>query len=79
MEREQLLEMLEERRFKELKEVLENMHPFDIAEMFEELEERQMILVFRLLTKDEAAETFTEMNSDLREVLLNALTDSEIK
>ena len=79
MEKEQLLEMLEERRFKELKEALENMHPFDIAEMLEELDDKQMILVFRLLAKDEAAETFTEMNSDMRETLLNALTDSEIK
>jgi len=79
MEREQLLEMLEERRFKELKETLENMHPFDIAEMLEELDDKQMILVFRLLVKDMAAETFTEMNSEMRETLLNALTDSEIK
>lgn len=79
MEREQLLEMLEERNFKELKEALEDMHPFDIAEMLEELDDKQMILVFRLLAKDEAAETFTEMNSDMRETLLNALTDSEIK
>ena len=79
MDREELLTMLEERRFKELKEALEDMHPFDIAEMLEELDDKQMILAFRLLTKDDAAETFTEMNSDMRETLLNALTDSEIK
>lgn len=79
MEKEHVLEMLEGRRFKELKDELENMHPVDVAEMLEEFEDRQMILVFRLLDKDEAAETFTEMNSDMREVLLNALTDSEIK
>lgn len=79
MEIEQVLEMLEERRFKELKDELENMHPVDVAEMLEELEDRQMILVFRLLAKDEAAEVFTELNNDMHEVLLNALTDSEIK
>ena len=79
MAREQVVKMLEERKFKELKEVLENMHPFDIAEMLEELDNKQMILVFRLLEKDEAAETFTEMNSEMRQILLNALTDSEIK
>ncbi len=79
MEEKQLVELLEARKFKELKEALENMHPFDIAELLEELDDKQMILVFRLLAKDEAAETFTEMNSDMRETLLNALTDSEIK
>ncbi len=79
MNREEILEMLENRQFKELREVLENTHPVDIAEMLEELEDRQMILVFRMIGKDEAAEVFTEMNNDVREVLLNALTDSEIK
>ena len=79
MEKEYVLELLEERRFKELKDELETMHPVDVAEILEDLENRQMILVFRLLAKDEAAETFTEMNADMREILLNALTDSEIK
>ena len=79
MEKEQMIKLLEERKFKELKEALENMHPFDIAELLGDLDHRQVILVFRLLEKDEAAETFTEMNSDVRQVLLNALTDSEIK
>lgn len=77
--RDAVLDMLEERKFKELKEQLEKMHPVDVAEMMEDFEDKQMILVFRLQAKDEAAETFTEMTSDMREVLLNALTDSEIK
>ncbi len=79
MDQEQIIELLEERKFKELKEALENIHPFDIAEILEELDDKQMVLVFRLLAKDEAAETFTEMNSDMRETLLEVLTDSEIK
>ena len=37
------------------------------------------MLVFRLLSKEEAAEVFTDMNSDMREELLEALTDSELK
>ena len=79
MTAEEILFLLDNRQYKELKEELENMHPVDIAELLEELEDRQMILAFRLLNKDEAAETFTEMNGDTRETLLNALTDSEIK
>ena len=79
MNREEILKMLEERQFKELREVLENTHPVDIAELLNEIDNRQMILVFRMLDKDEAAEVFTEMNNDTREVLLSALTDSEIK
>lgn len=76
---ELILELLENRQYKELKAELENMHPVDIAEMMEEFDEKQVLLIFRLLGKDEAAETFTEMNSDMQETLINALTDSEIK
>ena len=79
MEVEQIKAMLDNREYKEIKAELESMYPVDFAEMFEEVEEKQMILVFRLLPKEEAAETFTYMNSDLREVLINALTDSELE
>ena len=79
MNREEILFMLEERQFKELREVLENTHPVDIAELFEDLEDKQVLILFRLLDKDKAAETFTEMNSDMHEALINALTDSELE
>ena len=74
---ERILEMLEKRRYKELKEELENnMYPVDLADILEEFDQKQMVMVFRLLVKEAAAETFTYMNSDMREVLINALTDS---
>ena len=85
MEYDVLLSMLEKREFKELKDEMENMHPVDIVEMLEDgleygkIDKRQMILLFRLLAKEEAAEVFTDMTSDTREVLINALTDSELE
>ena len=79
MEKEMILELLEQRKFKELKEELESMHPVDIVEMLEEFGQKQQMLIFRLLAKEEAAEVFTDMNSDMREDLINALTDSELE
>ena len=79
MKKEQVEELLEKREFKELKELLETMHPVDIVEILEDIEQRQMILIFRLLAKEEAAEVFTDMKSDMREYLINALTDSELE
>ncbi len=77
---ERIQEMLDNRQFKELKEELENnMYPVDLADILEEVDEKQLVLIFRLLVKEEAAETFAYMNSDLREVLINALTDSELE
>lgn len=79
MDREHLLELLENRQYRELKSYLVNIYPVDIAELFEELKNKQMIMIFRLLEKEAAAETFTYMNSDMREILINSLTDAEIK
>ena len=76
---DQIIKFLEERNFKELKEELEKLHPVDLVDAMEELDKKQRMLVFRLLSKEEAAEVFTDMNSDMREELLEALTDSELK
>lgn len=76
---DQIIKFLEEGNFKELKEELENLHPVDLVDAMEELDKKQRMLVFRLLSKEEAAEVFTDMNSDMREELLEALTDSELK
>jgi len=77
---ERIQEMLEKRQFKELKDELENnMYPVDLADILEDVNEKQLVLIFRLLVKEEAAETFSYMNSDLREVLIGALTDSELE
>lgn len=76
---DQISDLLEKHDFKELKEELETMHPVDIVECLEELDKKQRTLVFRLLAKEEAAEVFTDMNSEMREDLINALTDSELE
>ena len=44
-----------------------------------EVDEKWLVLIFRLLEKEEAAETFSYMDSDQREILINALTDSELE
>lgn len=74
------MDMLEARRYKELKEELENnMYPVDLADLMEGFSQKQLVMVFRLLAKEEAAETFSYMDSDLRELLINGLTDSELE
>lgn len=79
MTEEEILQMLENRDYKNLKAEFENWHPVDIASLLEEFNERQRILVFRLLAKEEAAETFTYMSSEMQEDLVSQLTDAEIE
>ena len=73
---ERIEEMINEHQFKELKN---NMYPVDLAEILREVDEKWLVLIFRLLEKEEAAETFSYMDSDQREILINALTDSELE
>ena len=58
MDRDKILKLLETREYKELKEELGKYYPVDIAQFLSEVEDKQMIILFRLLAKEEGAETF---------------------
>ena len=76
----QLLELVQQKKFRQLKEILSNMNEVDIAEFLDELDVEQEILVFRLLPKDTAAEVFTYLeNTDDQEKLIGALSDKELR
>lgn len=77
--KELILKLIERKQFKEIKDILLSMNPVDIAEVFEDFEYKEQILLYRLLPKDEAADTFSNMNSNMQEELINGLTDSEIR
>ncbi len=79
-ELDDILMLLEERNYAVLKPLLSSMNAFDLAEVFEGTEKDVNLLVlFRLLPKDLAAETFVEMDSDVKEKLIHKLTDLELR
>ena len=67
------------KKYPTLRDILVTMNPADIAAMFSDLEERTLPLLFRLLPKDIAAETFAELEPDLQELLIRGFSDSELK
>ena len=74
-----LLAMLEEKKYATLRDILVTMNPSDIAGLFEDLEEKQIPLMYRLLPKELAAETFVEMEPDAQELLIRSFSDNELK
>ena len=74
-----LSHMLEEKKYATLRDILVTMNPSDIAALFGELEEKQIPLMFRLLPKEQAAETFVEMEPDAQELLIKSFSDNELK
>ncbi|MBO5914646.1 MAG: magnesium transporter [Clostridia bacterium] len=83
MEKEELFEtvatLLVSGGYQQLRAVLAELEPFDLAEICEQLNESHLPLVFRLMTKDKAAECFTNMDSDLQELLIKRMSDAELK
>ena len=71
--------LLESKKYTTIKDVLITMYPADIAQIFEEMDETRLPLLFRLLPKDLAADTFAEMNPDVQEMLIKGFSDYELR
>ncbi len=74
-----LQKMLEEKKYAALRDLLLTMYPSDIAELFWDMEEDRIPLLFRLLPKELAAETFVEMEPEAQELLIRSFSDNELK
>ena len=74
-----LLKMLEDKKYATLKDILVTMNPSDVAGLFDGLEDKQIPLMFRLLPKELAAETFVEMEPEAQELLIRGFSDNELK
>ena len=85
MDRESALELLGNKQFFKLKSELQEMNPADIAVLVEEMydsdefDEKNLIMLYRILPKELAAETFTYMESDKQMMLINAFSDKELR
>ena len=77
---ERLKDSLDNRKFADLRIVLLDMEPADIANFMEEmLTEKEQIMFFRLLPKELASDVFIEIDTDTQENLIKAFTDKELK
>ncbi len=79
MNKEIFERLLLEKQYKAIKSIFDTLEAPDIAELFPELSEKDMVILFRLIPKERAAEVFTYLEQEEEEVLLLALTDREIK
>ena len=76
---EEILNLCEEKKYARIRSILSEMNPSDIAALFDEFPEEEAILIFRLLPKELAADTFVEMDSDIQENLIKGFSDTEIR
>ena len=81
--RDELLEEIEEmtrrKQYKALRDILVELEPADIADLFDDLPEEMLPLLFRLLPKEPAAELFVELQPDVQEMLIRGFSNTELK
>lgn len=76
---EEILELIELKKFGAVKQIIINMNGVDIAALFDEFPAEVQLRIFRLLPKELAAEAFVEFDSDLQEKLIKGFSDKELR
>lgn len=71
--------LLDEKKYKTLKDILSTLNPYDIAMMLEDMHNSKINLLFRMLPKELAADVFVEMDEDTQQFLIKGFSDSELK
>ena len=75
---DELTELLDRRDMKQLQRRMEEMNEFDVAEFLTQIEDNRMPMVFRLLSKETAADVFANFEAPEQERIINSITDSEL-
>lgn len=79
MDEEILISLIKEKNIKELRPILEAMNSVDIAHLLVNISKEDLPIIFRLLPKDIAADTFVEMDTDMQELLISSFSDRELR
>lgn len=76
---EMIEQLIRSKQYAQLKEQINEENAVDIAELFSQTPEEVLPIAFRLLSKELAAETFVEMDSDSQELLIRSFNDHELQ
>ncbi len=79
LNRTQMEELFDTRQFAQLRQMLGQAEPADIADLFDRLPKGRYAALFRLIPKDNAAAAFSEMSPDLQEHLIASFSDAELR
>ncbi len=79
MTKEVFERLLSEKHYKAIKSIFDTMNPVDTAALLPEFEDKSMVLLFRLIPKENAAMVFTYLEPEQEQILLEAFTDTELK
>ena len=73
------MELLAKKDFRAIRSILGVMNVVDIASLLSELEDKELVQAFRLITKDKAADVFAYMNNSMQTKLVEMFAEKELK
>ena len=79
MTKEVFERLLNEKQYKAIKSIFDTLNPVDTAALLPEFDEKEMVILFRLIPKENAALVFTYLDAEEEQVLVDAITDSELR
>ena len=74
-----LHQLVDEKKFRKLRGILEEINEVDIAEFIQDIEQEKVVLVFRLLPKELGAEVFACLEIEMQEYIINSMSDYELQ
>ena len=75
--KEKILSLIDQGRYVEARNEMTNMNAVDTALLFEEINQQNLLIVFRILPKDLSSDVFTHMTSELQKYVIDSITDEE--
>ena len=79
MDERRLLELLEDKKYLEIKQKISKLNEVDVAELLDPLDAQNTLLIFRMLPKDVAVEVFAHFSKEQQIGIIQAVTDEEVE
>lgn len=73
-----IMKLIEENRYKDVRNEITEMNIVDIAHLLMELDKKRLLILFRILPKEIAAGVFSYISLELQQYIIESITDREI-
>lgn len=71
--------LINEKKYFEIRKYLNDLNTIEVSELLNQFESSELIMIFRLLSKNRAADVFSYLDTEHQEMIINTMTDVETK
>ena len=75
--KEKIQTLINEKKFSEIREKFRKLNNVEISDLLNQFDKSELIIIFRLLSKDQSADVFSYLEPEQQEIIINAVTDRE--